>query len=69
MAETKKELMFDPQWMDMNYEKYYLVPWPDSQYSDDAKEDDDIIRVEGGVFVSLRWICEDEEKENGPEYD
>jgi hypothetical protein len=70
MAETKKELMFDPQWLDMNYEKYYFVPWPDCQVYEDIDDDDpDVVRVEGGAFVSMRWLFEDEEENDyGPEY-
>ena len=38
---TPKEEMFDPQWLDMQYEKYYFIPWPDSQYYDDVDDDAD----------------------------
>jgi len=65
MAQTKEELMRDPQWLDMNYEKYYFIPWPDSQYFDDADEDE-VIRVENGVLVSMSYICEED---YGSEYD
>ena len=51
--------MRDPQWLDMNYEKYYFIPWPDSQYFSEAS--DEIVRVENGVFVSMWYICEDDE--------
>ena len=66
----KEELMFDPQWLDMNYEKYYFVPWPDCQVYEDIDDDDpDVVRVEGGAFVSMRWLFEDKEEDDyGPEY-
>ena len=63
---TPKEEMFDPQWLDMNYEKYYFIPWPDSQYYDDVDDDADVVRVEGGVFVGMEWLFEDDE--DGPMY-
>ena len=49
--------MYDPQWLDMRYEKYYFVPWPDSQYFDNVDDDDAVVKTEGGVFVSMEWIC------------
>ena len=62
MTQSKEELMRDPQWLDMmEYEKYYFIPWPDSQYFNEVS--DEIVRVENGVFVSMRYICEDEEDE------
>ena len=65
----KEELMFDPQWLDMNYEKYYFVPWPDSQYYDDIDNEEFVCRVQDGAFVSMRWLFEDEEEDDyGPEY-
>ena len=68
MAETKEELMRDPQWLDMNYERYYFIPWPDSQYFSNV-DDDEVVRVENGVFVSMEWLLEDENDEDGPDYD
>ena len=68
MSQDKKELMFDSQWLDMNYDKYYFVPWPDSQYYDEIDNDDAVVRVQDGVFVNLRWLYEDDEEDNGPEY-
>ena len=56
--ESKEKLMRDPQWLDMNYERYYYIPWPDSQYF--TKEGDEIVRVRDGVFVSMRSILEEE---------
>ena len=68
----KKELMFDPQWLDMNYEKYYFVPWPDCQiYADMDIDCDDpgIVYVGGGMFVSQKWIYDKiDDNEDGSKY-
>ena len=57
MDKTKEELMFDPQWLDMNYEKYYFVPWPDSQVYDDIDNEEFVWRTQDGAFVNMEWIC------------
>ena len=69
MAKAKNELMFDPQWLDMTYEKYYFVPWPDAHCYDDIDNEEFVWRTQDGAFVSMEWICGDEEEEeDGPVY-
>ena len=53
--------MYDPQWLDMNYDRYYFIPWPDSQYFDNVDDEDaDIVRVENGAFVGCAWLLEED---------
>ena len=51
----------DVQYMDMNYDRYYLVPWPDFQKFEEL--DPDYIHVipaidagEQVCFVNAEWI-------------
>lgn len=53
--------MYDPQYLDMNYEQYYFIPWPDSQIVEEGIDEEFIVPAEdGGVFLSKEWLdgCE-----------
>ena len=53
--------MYDPQYLDMNYERYYFIPWPDSQlFEEEDHEKEFIVPVEGGVFLSMEWLNKNE---------
>lgn len=53
--------MYDPQYLDMNYEQYYFIPFPDSQYFEEEDPDEEfIVRAEDGVFLSKEWLNEEE---------
>ena len=53
--------MYDPQYLDMNYEQYYFIPWPDSQlFEEEDTEKEFIVPVEGGVFLSKEWLNKNE---------
>lgn len=53
--------MYDPQYLDMNYERYYFIPWPDSQlFEEEDPEKEFIVPVEGGVFLSMEWLNKNE---------
>lgn len=53
--------MYDPQYLDMNYERYYFIPWPDSQlFEEEDPEKEFIMPVEGGVFLSMEWLNKNE---------
>lgn len=52
--------MFDPQYLDMNYEQYYFISFPDSQYFEEEDPDEKfIVRTEDGVFLSKEWLNEE----------
>ena len=58
-----KEIQLDPQWLDMHYEKWYFVPWPDCQFFDDLEDDYNVVPVHGGSFVNAEWACNGCEEE------
>lgn len=59
----------DIQEMDLTYDRYYLVPWPDYQKFEELAEDDDeavipaMIGTEPVAFVNAYWVG------NGCSYD
>lgn len=58
----------DPQYMDMNYQKWYFVPWPDCQVIDEmegAEERTVPVCIDGvlGTFVDPEWLFDEEEEE------
>ena len=53
--------MHDPQYLDMNYEQYYFIPWPDSQlFEEEDSEKEFIVPAGDGVFLSKEWLNESE---------
>lgn len=32
------EKLLDPQYLDMNFERYYLITWPDCQFFDEMED-------------------------------
>ena len=55
-----KTKLTDPQYLDLNYERYYFIPFPDCQYFDELDDDDNVIpvctQVMTGSFVSMEFI-------------
>ena len=52
--------MYDPQWLDMNYDTYYFIPWPDSQTFLEVVDGDNVVLGPGnGVFVSCYWLTDE----------
>lgn len=56
----KSKVMFDPQYLDNNYERFYFIPWPDCQIFDEIGDDDNVIPVSlqdiVGSFVNVEWV-------------
>ena len=51
--------LLDPQYLDLNYEQYYFIPWPDSQTVEEEVDEEFIVPAEdGGVFLSKEWLDE-----------
>ncbi len=53
----KQENMFDLQYLDMTYEGYYFIPWPDSQLYDEYLDKGGVVPTDGGCFVNMEWIA------------
>ena len=59
----------DVQYMDANYEKHYLVPWPDCQKFLELDEEGlytTLVEIDGNTFcfVDPQWVANDYEDEN-----
>ena len=56
----KQKIIFDSQYLDNNYQKYYFIPWPECQYFDEIGDDDQVIPVSTqsmvGSFVDEELI-------------
>lgn len=55
--------LLDVQYLDMNYDQYYFIPWPDSQILlelDPEKENWSYTDPDfpSGAFVSKEWLNE-----------
>ena len=62
------EILPDVQYMDNNYECYYLVPWPDYQKLEELDPEHEhvvpvIINHQPYCFVELAWVGNDYEEE------
>ena len=61
----EKDIRFDPQYMDMNYSRWYLVPWPDCQMFDEMdefREGTHPTWIDGqpATFVDPEWLFKEE---------
>ena len=64
-----KENMFDIQHLDMNYEGYYFIPWPDSQFYEEYVGEGGVILAEDGCFVNMQWIADEANNQTTDDYD
>ena len=55
--------IFDPQYLDNHFERYYFIPWPDCQIYDNLDDDENVIpiNIQGmtGSFVNAEWIADE----------
>ncbi len=63
-----KQNAHNPQYMDMHYEKWYLVPWPDCQIFDEMEGADEgtvpvYVDEVPATFVSQDWLFNENEYE------
>lgn len=64
-----EEMMPDVQEMDMNYDRYYLVPWPDCQKFEELDEEciyviPTYVDGEPVCFVDAEWVGRDYDDED-----
>lgn len=59
----KPELL-DPQYLDNNFEQFYLIPWPDCQFFDEIEDNEDDVfpiiipgTTTPASFVSMEFIA------------
>ncbi len=62
--------LLDPQYLDNNFERYYLITWPECQFFDQFDADDAVYptvlpgTTTPASFVSMDFIAELAEQEN-----